>query len=532
MARGFVGGLLIGGAVAFGGAALLSVVAFPPSEPPQVQAGLPPGAGAVPVPPRETAAPAAPEASAAAVPGAQAPAADPVRTAPAAMPAPADPDMSRPGAAPSPQAAQSAGAAPSAPLERAAPAGAAPDALPEQARAQAAAPAVPQPGAALPLDTASPSPAQVSARAPELVPQTVPAPDGPPGRDAQAAPDQRARPSGTPRPAAAPPDPLAPDLPAQVTEPAQPQAQPQSEPQAQPQAEPQTAQEPPRAGLPTVTAQAQQGSTQTEAALAPRVGRPATSLIARAPQTAAEAPAQPAARPDSAADLPALEAHAVPHEAAGAGALMGIILMDQGARLGEDEIGVAALSSFPYPLSFAVDASLPDATERMAAYRAQGFEVLALVDLPEALTGADTEVSLAAALDAVPEAVAVLEGPGTGLQGGRALSDQVSAILRDTGHGIVWQPKGLDTAQKLAQRDGVASQTLFRDFDSAGQSQTVIRRFLDQAAFRAGQQGSVIMVGRVRGETISALLVWGLQDRASRVAVVPISAVLRAGQGG
>jgi len=50
---------------------------------------------------------------------------------------------------------------------------------------------------------------------------------------------------------------------------------------------------------------------------------------------------------------------------------------------------------------------------------------------------------------------------------------------------------------------------------------------LDQAAFKAGIEGSVIMLGRMRPETISALLVWGLQDRASQVALAPISAVLQ-----
>jgi len=34
------------------------------------------------------------------------------------------------------------------------------------------------------------------------------------------------------------------------------------------------------------------------------------------------------------------------------------------------------------------------------------------------------------------------------------------------------------------------------------------------------------MLGRVRPDTVSALLLWGLQDRASRVALAPISAVL------
>jgi polysaccharide deacetylase 2 family uncharacterized protein YibQ len=88
-------------------------------------------------------------------------------------------------------------------------------------------------------------------------------------------------------------------------------------------------------------------------------------------------------------------------------------------------------------------------------------------------------------------------------------------------------PDGLDTAQKLAAKAGVPSATVFRDFDSAGQDDAAIRRFLDQAAFRAGQEEvGVIMVGRLRPDTISALLLWGLQDRASRVALAPVSALL------
>jgi polysaccharide deacetylase 2 family uncharacterized protein YibQ len=72
---------------------------------------------------------------------------------------------------------------------------------------------------------------------------------------------------------------------------------------------------------------------------------------------------------------------------------------------------------------------------------------------------------------------------------------------------------------------------VFRDFDGKGQGATVIRRFLDQAAFRASQEeDGVIMVGRLRPDTISALLLWGLQDRASSVALAPVSAVLNASQ--
>jgi polysaccharide deacetylase 2 family uncharacterized protein YibQ len=90
-------------------------------------------------------------------------------------------------------------------------------------------------------------------------------------------------------------------------------------------------------------------------------------------------------------------------------------------------------------------------------------------------------------------------------------------------------PNGLNTAQKLIAREGVPSVTLFRDIDGQGQNAGAVRRFLDQGAMRAGQQDEgVIMLGRVRPDTISALLLWGLQDRAASVALAPVSAVLAA----
>ena len=152
--------------------------------------------------------------------------------------------------------------------------------------------------------------------------------------------------------------------------------------------------------------------------------------------------------------------------------------------------------------------------------------MLALVDLPAGATPTDAEVTLGAALRAVPEAVGVLEGVTTGVQQERDASDQVTQFLAASGHGFILQSKGLNTAQKLAEREGVPSATVFRDFDSADQTPTVIRRFLDQAAFRAGQEGGVIMMGRLRADTISALILWGLQDRASRVDLAPVSVLL------
>ncbi|MEP5090955.1 MAG: divergent polysaccharide deacetylase family protein, partial [Paracoccaceae bacterium] len=204
-------------------------------------------------------------------------------------------------------------------------------------------------------------------------------------------------------------------------------------------------------------------------------------------------------------ELKPIQRFAVPFENTDAKPLMAIVLMDDGTGLSSGNAAAAALSNFPYPITFAVDSGLPDGAEKMRRYRDNGFEVMAMVNLPKGSSATDTEVSMGVALNAIPEAVAVLEGTDTGVQGNREMSNQIAAILSASGLGLVTQPKGLNTAQKLASRSGVPAATLFRDFDGEGQNPDVIRRFLDQAAFKAGQDGGVIMVGRLRPDTISAL---------------------------
>ena len=88
--------------------------------------------------------------------------------------------------------------------------------------------------------------------------------------------------------------------------------------------------------------------------------------------------------------------------------------------------------------------------------------------------------------------------------------------------------QGLNSTAQTAQRAGVPTGTVFRDLDGNGQDARVITRFLDQAAFRAGQEGQVILLARMQAETISALLIWSQQDRAARVNLAPVSALLSA----
>lgn len=312
-------------------------------------------------------------------------------------------------------------------------------------------------------------------------------------------------------------------------------------PPAPEQAEPETATAAPETQAPT-TEDAPNPDTQTAQEPAPEVPAPEAdaeppqqaeapsegSLAGTAPSPSIGTPVVPLTERDTVAatqaslDVIPIEAYAAPFENTEDKPLMAIVLIDD-----EDSLGLEALQEFPYPLSFAIDPSKPGAADKMKTYREAGFEVLAMTNLPAAATAQDAEVSMSVWLDTLPETVAIIEGTGSGIQGNRALSDQVAAIAGGTGRGLVTQDNGLNTAQKLAARAGVPSAVVFRDFDGAGQTPTVMRRFLDQAAFRAGQEGAVIMLGRVRPDTVSALILWGLQDRASRVALAPISAVLR-----
>ncbi|WP_188787758.1 polysaccharide deacteylase family 2 protein [Salipiger pallidus] len=301
------------------------------------------------------------------------------------------------------------------------------------------------------------------------------------------------------------------------------QVQPRVMPQITPEADPEVAEAP-------------EAATDTDDSDAPReiIGTRAGTLINR--NGSASSSRLPSIGGDSAApnsdaevdDSRPIRRFAAAFDAAPEDPWMSIVLIDDGSGpLGPDSVG-----EFPFPVSFAISPSHPDAAATAAAYRAEGFEVLTIAGAPEGAQASDLEVALEGALGAVPEAVAVMEDPVMGLQAGRAMTEQAAGYLSQSGHGLLLQPRGFNTGQTLAQREGVPAISVFRDFDGQGQDPRVMRRFLDQAAFKARQEEGVVMLGRLRADTVSALLLWGLQDRASSVAMVPVSALLRRTTGG
>ncbi|MGR3374848.1 divergent polysaccharide deacetylase family protein [Pseudooceanicola nanhaiensis] len=440
--------------------------------------------------------------------------ADPVPAAPGteALPDPA----TRPAAPPAPEVA--AVAAPEAPEDESGAAGG----FPSQdlmAAAEAPRPRPPGPDAAVQVPAAAErgglpatdtgtvrpeapeAPAAPRAEADEAMPET-PAPETA-APDAAAA-DRAEAPAEEADPPAAPGNPVAPEA---GTETAATAAPEEEEASALP-------------GRQAGTLTERDGGRDGERRL-PGIGSQTGSAATAATETEAPSPAEDA-------DLPPIRRYAAPFENPEGRPLMSIVLMDAGAG----SVPRESLTEFPFPVTIALDPARPGAAEAMRTYRDAGLEVMLLAGLGAGAEARDLETAYESWRTTLPEAVAVMETPGLGLQESKAVAEHLGPMLSATGQGLVLFPNGFDTARKLAAKAGVPAATVFRDFDAEGQDEAVIRRFLDHAAFRARQSDGVIMVGRLRPETVQALASWGLQDRAGQVALAPVSALLLAGQAG
>lgn len=201
--------------------------------------------------------------------------------------------------------------------------------------------------------------------------------------------------------------------------------------------------------------------------------------------------------------------------------LMAVLLADQGPG----RAGLSGLENLPFPVSFIVDANAADAAQAIDFYRDAGAEVLLKPVLPAGATPKDAEVNFQSQKALTASAVGVFLDGQSGFQSNSPLAAQVADILVATGHGLVSQPQGLNTGHKTALKTGVAAGLVFRQFDDGADS-AAIRRLLDNAAFKAGQENGVILMGRATPDTVQALVEWSLGNRVKSVAMAPVSAVL------
>ncbi|QXT38699.1 divergent polysaccharide deacetylase family protein [Gymnodinialimonas ceratoperidinii] len=270
--------------------------------------------------------------------------------------------------------------------------------------------------------------------------------------------------------------------------------------------------------LPSVGAAAASGSRLPQ--IAP-IATPEAADDAAEASTEGEAPVSETVI--SAEVLPAIQRFAADFDPTEARPLMAVVLIDDP----ENPMDLDTLSGFSFPVAFAVDPLAPDAEARAAAFRAAGFEVVILgTVIVDGATASDIEVALAGAQEILPEAIAVMDTPEGRIQGDRPVLDATVAALSRSGHGLLAFPRGLNAAEQTAAREGVPGATVFRSLDDEDQRATVITRFLSRAAFAAAQEGTVIVVGRTRPDTVTALFSWALSGRTEAVALAPLSATM------
>lgn len=330
-------------------------------------------------------------------------------------------------------------------------------------------------------------------------------------------------PSETARPEPAAPDPGPSAEPAIVAE-AQPEVSPETGAEAD---VPVLPQEDPAPGL----GEAGDAPTLAPAAkLAPDAGLAGKAVdgvkTGRLPTiTAGAEPPVAEAETAPAVDLPPIARFARAFDNPQGKPLFAILMIDPGTA----DVPRADLAALPFPVSFVIDPMAPGASDAAAIYRAAGQEVVMLATaIPKGAKASDLEQSFAGLKDKLPEAVALIDTADAIFQDNRGLAAEVVTILAEQGRGLVTFDRGLNAADQVARREGLPAATIFRSLDDDGEDAPLIRRYLDRAAFKAAQEGRVVVIGTARTPTIAALMEWAVEGRAASVALAPITAVMGA----
>lgn len=222
-------------------------------------------------------------------------------------------------------------------------------------------------------------------------------------------------------------------------------------------------------------------------------------------------------------DRPAIDRFARTFENPAGKPLFAIVLIDRG----EPSLDRRSLAAMPFPVTFLLDPSLPESALAASIYREGGQEVAMLATgLPLGATASDLEVTFAAYGEVLPEAVAIADLEEGGFQGNREVATMVAPIAAGQGRGLLSWDRGLNAAEQVARRQGLRSGVIYRRLDGDGEDAGTMRRYLDRAAFKAAQEGRVIVAGETRAETVAALLAWAVEGRATTVALAPLSAAL------
>ncbi len=219
-------------------------------------------------------------------------------------------------------------------------------------------------------------------------------------------------------------------------------------------------------------------------------------------------------------DLPAYQRYAAEVSLAPGANALGVVLI-------EEPMAEAALTALPLPLTLAMDPADPDGPRRAAAYRAAGHEIALLAQgIPEGATPADIEVTLQVWMRDFPQVVALIDVAEGGIASRRLIARDLALMLAPEGYGVIALRSNLDAFGQAAQAAGLATASVYRRVDGAGQSAIRIRRMIDRAGFEAQRSAGILIVGSAANpDTLEALRNFA-QASARGVVVTPASAVL------
>lgn len=246
--------------------------------------------------------------------------------------------------------------------------------------------------------------------------------------------------------------------------------------------------------------------------------------IGDAPEPEAEAEVAAEGAEAAPATVQPIVDYAAPFDNPGAKPVLSVVLIDTGSA----DLDRAALAALPFPVSFALDPMDPATPARAAIYRAAGREVVMLATgIAYGAQASDVEVAFQSMAQGLPEAVAVMDLATPTFQNQRPLASIVVPVVASQGRGILTWDQGLNAADQVARREDVPAAVIFRDIASSGTDGGAVRRLLDRAVFKAGQEGRAVVAGDATAETVAALLEWSVEGRAATIALGPLTAAMK-----
>ncbi len=290
--------------------------------------------------------------------------------------------------------------------------------------------------------------------------------------------------------------------------------------------------------LPNVSAPAQLGANA-----APVESAPTTTASAAQPTGGftfnGQTLIQPSASEDT-AEVPQVsastdagkpfEVNAQRFTATGDQPLLSIVLQ---AETPEQAAAVAALSD---RIVLAVPVDSPDAAALITQYRANGGEALLLLpaDGPEALHKGDDPATAARMvaddLARFPAVIGILDGPEGDLPEDANLLAGILATLSDKGYGLVTTNAiGLNRADIMAKEAGVPSTGIARRIDAMPGKIPVIR-LMDKTVLETADGGHAVVFGHASVDVLAALKFWLKSNKAQRVTIAPVSAIMKAAE--